>query len=149
MAAASDRTVSEIESTADEALFERSADALVLTTVRNERPLCGLAGRMDWRFQGLISQALRQGAITGAEGEFAYIPVAPHGRKMHLFFLGMGDSSQPGARSTPPAALWSQLARACKNLRVSQAVLSRTDLGKPSLDEIQKQMKGITTWVIP
>lgn len=149
MAAATDRSVSELDITPDEALFERDADTLVLAAVRNERPLAGLAGQMDWRLHGLISQALRCGAVTGAEDEFAYIPFAPHGRRMHLFVLGLGDSDQPGVRPVPSSQLWKRLADTCRALKISQAVLSRKDLGNPADDEIKKHMKGIATWVIP
>ena len=82
---------------AEEALFGSAdtspLDGLVATFHANERPLQGLAGWLDWRFQGAISSYLRAGALTGREGEYAYTPM-----RLPLATDGPSFSSDSGGR---------------------------------------------------
>src|SRR4051794_21541958 len=83
----------------DRALFDGQIETLVAAISENERPLAGLAGLLDWRFHGVISQGLRAGAITGAPGECVYLPVTKNGKNYRLILVGAGKSSRPGERT--------------------------------------------------
>ena len=101
---------------AEEVLINHQVDALVATVSENERPLLGLAGLLDWRFQGAISACLRAGAITGKIGECVYFPVSKNGQLYKILLLGVGSHPTVTAEAVKPLQ---------KNLDQSQIKFSR------------------------
>src|SRR4051812_21066827 len=99
-----------IELEAERALFEGKLQGMVLTCFQNERPLRGLAGLLDWRFEGAISQVLRAGFVTGKPGECAYLPIQRNGKTFHLFLGGGGHLPSDGKRGPVPAETLKALA---------------------------------------
>src|SRR5690348_2937478 len=88
---------------ADRVIFEAHVDAIVATVHENERPLRGLSGHLDWRFNGIISACIRSGAVTGKIGECVFIPVTKNGKTYRLILAGAGKSARPGIRASIPA----------------------------------------------
>src|SRR5262249_61623679 len=78
-----------------EAVDQAAAESLCLFVGKDERPLRGLAGLVDWRLLARLSRLLRGGQITGDTGEAVLTsPGARLGfRKMFLF--GIGPADQP------------------------------------------------------
>jgi hypothetical protein len=113
----------------------------IATFHENERPLLGLAGRLDWRFHGAISQYLKAGAISGKLGECAYLPVAlpllPE-RTYHLILVGLGASQETPALNS---AMVQRLVKNLKSLGVKKFGISKTDFGDLSA------LKEIPLWV--
>src|SRR3954466_8548833 len=91
-----------LRTSVDDALFGGSLRGIIATFHENERPLGGLAGLLDWRFQGAITQCLKAGFLTGKAGECAYFPVTRNGTTFHLLLTGAGKSSAFGARTPLP-----------------------------------------------
>lgn len=149
MAAATEKNLLTPEADLDGLLFDEEADALLVTTYANERPACGLAGELDWRFGGAVAHAMRQGAITGKEGELTYIPLRKGSRQFHFFFLGLGTSDEPGKRSKPLVQHWNQVLKSVVGLKIERLGVSQKDVGGASADEIVSRMKGVPLWVIP
>ena len=137
-----------IELDADRALFEGHIQGIVATLYQNERPLSGLAGLLDWRFQGVISQRLRSGAITGQSGECTYFPVVRNGIVYHLILVGAGNSESAGARSPLPTTCLKILEKNLNSLHLNKMGVSRSDFGNVSQDFSSKQLKGTSIWVV-
>ena len=115
---------------ADEALFTRKVEGLVAACYENERPLHGLAGLLDWRFDGAISDCIRAGAISGKAGECVYFPIQRAGALYHLILVGAGTTSAPGKREGLPAATVRALRKNLDTLKIAEFGLSRQDLGE-------------------
>ncbi|MEE9386494.1 MAG: M17 family peptidase N-terminal domain-containing protein [Nannocystaceae bacterium] len=71
-----------------------TTDVVVVPVFMDERPLLGMAGYLDWRLCGKLSQILRRGLCTARAGEqvltcgFASVPFR------RLVLLGMGHSGR-------------------------------------------------------
>jgi len=136
-----------LELTADRALFEGAVDGLVCLFYRNERPLHGLSGVLDWRFHGQISRVLRLGAIHGEPGECVYMPATRHGKVFHLVLAGAGVSSAPGERARPPAETLEKIRKNLLSLRVPRIGISRQDFGGATDAFLTQNLKGVGLWV--
>lgn len=74
-------------------LDQLQSEALVVSVFADERPPRGLAGLVDWRLCGLVSQLLIRGRIGGETGEATLIPPRPRLPFDKLFLIGAGDRS--------------------------------------------------------
>jgi hypothetical protein len=122
----------------EDTLIDQEVDALVATVSENERPLLGLAGLLDWRFQGAISACLRAGAITGKVGECVYFPVSKNGRLYKIILLGVGSHL-----TVTPEAL-KPLQKNLSSLKLNSVGVSRKDFGNPPEELFTKHLKGIS-----
>lgn len=134
---------------ADRALFEGQLQGLVITCYENERPLQGLAGLMDWRFFGAMSQCLKAGAITGKAGECVYFPISRNGETFHLILVGSGHAPSAGSRREPPAESIRALQKNLASLRLQKVGISRKDFGNVTNDYFTKNLKGVPLWIAP
>lgn len=68
-------------------------DSLVIGYFADEKPPRGLCGFVDWRLNGLISEHMARGTVTGAFME--KVLIAPHKRipSLKLMLIGLGESS--------------------------------------------------------
>lgn len=140
-----------LEVDADRALFEGQLQGMILSCHENERPLRGLAGLLDWRFQGALSHGLRAGVLTGKAGECAYVPVARAGKTYHLILVGCGqmDSSK---RNKIPAASLGALQKNLKSLKLERIGISLSDFGgmsESAVEQISEPSKGALLWTVP
>ena len=76
------------------ALMDGQIQGLVVALRKQERPLQGLAGKLDWHFEGAISRYLKADFLTGNAGEFAYLPINRFGKVYHLLLVGTGTGPQ-------------------------------------------------------
>jgi hypothetical protein len=60
---------------------------------RDERPLSGLAGLLDWRLAGRLSRLAKQGFLVGDVGEVLVIPSRPRLPFDKLLACGLGPRS--------------------------------------------------------
>lgn len=139
-----------LEQDADKAFFSGELQALVVCFYENERPLAGLSGLLDWRFYGEISNYLRAGAMSGATGQCAYLPMTSKAqtRTYHLIFMGCGNSSSPGAREKPSPETMKVLADNLSKLAIKKVGLSRTDFGGAPDEFFAKHLKGLPLWIV-
>jgi hypothetical protein len=131
----------------DQALFDGKIQGLVLSFYENERPLQGLAGLMDWHFQGILSKNIRAGVITGKPGECAYVPVQKGDRVYHLILAGAGHTSK-NKRAPLPAETLQALQKNLTSLRLNQMGVSRSDFGNVTDDYFTKNLKGLPLWIV-
>jgi hypothetical protein len=134
-----------IEIDVEDALVSGQVAGAVLACPLNERPLGGLAGRLDWWFRGALSKGIRSGFITGKEGEIVYMPMKHQDRVIHLFLAGVGHTKSAGVRSMPPVETLNALKKNLSSLKPGLIALSRTDLGVRSgsdLATLRSAFKG-------
>lgn len=131
----------------EQALFDDQFDTMVVCCYADERPLQGLAGRLDWRFAGALSFAIRSGAITGKAGELAYVPIAKAGKTFHLIAVGAGDRPKDRERASPPAETVAALQRNLSTLNRPAIGISRSDWGDASDSFFNKHFRGINLWI--
>lgn len=120
---------SHLELAPDQALFSGRIQALIAACPENERPLAGLAGVLDWRFEGGISACLKRGAITGKPGECVYYPAERAGALYHVLLVGAGPVSASGKRGPLPASSLRALRRNIESLNLGKVAASMQDLG--------------------
>jgi hypothetical protein len=120
-----------------QALFEGRVQGLVAVLGSHERPPRGLAGLLDWRFQGVISRAIARGFLTGEAGECAYLPVTRAGTTYHLLLVGSGAS-----RAAVPAESLKALKKNLASLKLARMGISRADWGSAADESLAKNLKG-------
>ena len=76
-----------------------ATEVLVASLTANERPVRGLAGLLDWRLQGRISNLLVSGFATGRLGEVLLIPGKPRLPFDKVILFGLGDTAEFGDRN--------------------------------------------------
>ncbi len=72
-------------------LDQLKTETLCLPLFVDERPLRGVAGLIDWRLCGRISELLMQGKLRGDVGEAVLMPARPRLTPERLLWLGAGD----------------------------------------------------------
>jgi hypothetical protein len=137
-----------LEMEAEQALFEGRIEALVAACCENERPLQGLAGQMDWRFLGVISRYLREGAVTGREGECVYVPVSRPGKMFRILLAGAGRNEFAGNRGALPKGSIDALARNVSLLRLTSIGVSPKDVGQAAFEELERRLEGVALWPV-
>ncbi|MCB9564074.1 MAG: leucyl aminopeptidase [Kofleriaceae bacterium] len=75
---------------------ETSRDTLVLPVFRDERPLRGAAGLVDWRLCGRLSRLIKKGKVSGERGETLMMPPGRRLRFGRLMIFGLGESNDYG-----------------------------------------------------
>lgn len=75
-------------------LDQLRCDVLALSFFREERPLRGAAGLMDWRLCGRLSRLLAAGRLTGTAGEVTLLPPRPRLPFDKLLLLGLGARAE-------------------------------------------------------
>jgi hypothetical protein len=141
--------ITTLEQDAERALFDGALDGLVCLFFRNERPLGGLSGVLDWRFHGRVSQTLRIGAIQGETGECVYMPFERHGRTFHVLLAGAGVSESPGVRARPPLETLEKIKKNLMSLKIAKFGISRKDFGGVPDSFLSQHLKGVGLWVAP
>jgi len=132
---------------AAQALFEGQIQGLVVTLYQNERPPAGLAGILDWYFQGALSHYLRTGAVTGKPGECTYFPFSKHGTTHHIILTGAGQSPFSGKRTGVHPETLQALHKNLISLKLSKIGISKSDFGEVNSDFFTKHLKGVPLWI--
>lgn len=138
-----------LEMTAENALLEGKLQGMILPIYENERPMQGLAGRLDWRLFGSLSRGLKAGVIQGKPGECSYVPVSRHGRVYHMILVGGGPLGQFQKRGNIPDSSFTALKRNLIGLGVSNIGLSRSDFAAIGDDVLSKKLDEVSFWVVP
>jgi hypothetical protein len=74
------------------------ADTALVLVPKDERPLRGEAGHVDWRLCGEISALLQSGDASGASGESTLIPAGGPISASRLLLFGLGLTKHLGRR---------------------------------------------------
>ncbi len=97
------------------------AELLACAVWQDERPMRGVAGPLDWRLAGTLSQLLRRDLLTGALGEVIFVPGRPRLAFEKLLVFGLGPRSGFGDGTF--RGVVSHMLRALEGLRVRRAVV--------------------------
>jgi hypothetical protein len=132
---------------AERALFEGRVQGLIAVITPDEKPPQGLAGLLDWRFQGAISKGLAHGFLTGRAGECAYLPVTRAGTTYHMLLVGAGSvgsgsDAYDGGRGAIPTESLKALKKNLSSLKLARLGISRADWNGPSDEFFAKNLKG-------
>ena len=71
---------------------EAKRDCLVLPVFRDDRPLRGAAGLVDWRLCGKLSRLLRESKATADAGETMLLPPGRRLKFTRILWFGLGDA---------------------------------------------------------
>ncbi len=71
---------------------ETARDCLVLPVFRDDRPLRGAAGLVDWRLCGRLSRLIKANRATADAGETMLLPPGRRLRFKRVLWFGLGDT---------------------------------------------------------
>ncbi len=71
---------------------ETARDCLVLPVFRDDRPLRGAAGLVDWRLCGRLSRLIKANRATADAGETMLLPPGRRLRFKRVMWFGLGDT---------------------------------------------------------
>src|SRR5260221_7290847 len=74
-------------------LDETSTELIACSMWKDERPMRGLAGLLDWRLAGKISRLARESFIEGELGEVLFVPARPRLPFDKIIVIGLGPRS--------------------------------------------------------
>lgn len=120
---------------AERALFEGRVQGIAAVISPEEKPPQGLAGLLDWRFQGAISRGIASGFLTGRAGECAYLPLTRAGKTYHVLLIG-------SARGAVSAESIKALRKNLASLKLARVGVSRADWNAASDEFFSKNLKG-------
>lgn len=75
-------------------LDEVTAEVVACGIYRDERPLAGLAGLLDWRLAGRLSRLAKQEFLLGDVGELLAVPVRPRLPFDKILVAGLGPRAR-------------------------------------------------------
>jgi hypothetical protein len=108
---------------------------------KDERPMRGLAGLIDWRLGGRLSDLLKTGFATGERGESLLLPGRPHVSFDKILVIGLGLRSDFDETTYDNHLL--SITRALERLRVRRCVL---ELPGRSADAIDPSRAIVLAW---
>lgn len=86
-----------------ESVDKLEADGLLLFVARDERPLQGLAGLVDWRLAGGVSRLLKKSWITGEVAEHVLAPGSRVIGIERILTVGLGPADDVTAKTLEEA----------------------------------------------
>lgn len=98
-----------------------SAEVACCSIWEDEWPMLGLAGLVDWRLAGRLSQLAKRGFLTGARDEVVMMPARPGLPFEKLLVLGLGKKKDFDDAIVTRAA--KRLAETLEGLQVRKAVV--------------------------
>ena len=102
-------------------LDEVSAELCACAIWKEERPIGGLAGLLDWRLAGRISKLAKDGFLKGDLGEVMFLPGRPRLPFDKILVLGLGERESFGDEAFRAATR--KLVKALEGMHVRRAVV--------------------------
>ena len=102
-------------------LDEASAELCACAIWKEERPIVGLAGLLDWRLAGRLSKLARDGFLQGELGEVMFLPGRPRLPFDKILVLGLGDRKSFGEDAFRAATM--KLIKSLEGMHVRRAVV--------------------------
>ncbi len=113
-------------------LDSTGAELLACAIWQDERPMRGVAGLLDWRLAGSLSQLARRDLLKGELGEVVFVPGRPRLAFEKLLVFGLGPRSGFGEGTSRRVV--SHMLRALEGLRVRRAVVELPGRGDGVLE---------------
>lgn len=142
------QVVTDLKLDGEKALFDKKIKGIVSLCFENERPLQGLAGKLDWKFHGLLSQFIRDGKITGKEGECVYIPARKSNETYHLILVGAGFNDKPGTRKKVTQSVITEIKKNLKSLHIDNIGISCEDFGGVTEKYFLQEFQETPLWIV-
>ena len=98
-----------------------SAEVACCAIWEDEWPMLGLAGLVDWRLSGRLSDLAKRGFLTGKSDEVVMVPVRPHLPFEKLLVMGLGKKSDFGDPAISRAA--KRLLDTLEGIQIRKAVV--------------------------
>jgi hypothetical protein len=114
-------------------LDESGAELLACTMWRDERPMRGLAGLLDWRLAGKLSALTKSGYLTGELGEVLMVPGKPALPYEKVLVFGLGARS--GFGDGVFRQVVKNVLRSLEGLRIRRAVVELPGRADGTMDE--------------
>jgi hypothetical protein len=102
-------------------LDETSAELIACSMWRDERPMRGLAGLLDWRLAGRLSKLARESFLVGELGEILCIPGRPRLPFDKILVMGLGTRATFDDNAF--RGVVQQLLRSLEGLHIRRAVV--------------------------
>jgi len=115
----------------DPALLEHPFSGALLVCFEDDRPLRGLLGDLDWRFNGHFTSLMKQQLLTGESGEILYAPLRWNDQTLHFLILGGGLPDSTSRRAAIAHGLFDEALRKMDELGLSALIASRKDWNIP------------------
>ena len=129
----------------DPALLEHPFSGALLICFEDDRPLRGLIGDLDWRFNGHFTALMKQQVLTGEEGETLYAPLRWNDQTLHFVILGGGLPDSPAKRSAAASRLFEKAIHKMEELGLSSLIASCKDWNIPQEHPAAKE-RGL--WLV-
>lgn len=113
-------------------LDEAGSEVVVCGVWRDERPLTGLAGLLDWRLGGRLSKLARQSFLVGEVGEVLVVPARPRLPFDKVMVAGLGPRAGFGEETF--RTVLARVLDALSGLSVKKAVMELPGRGDGVLD---------------
>ena len=137
-----------LDCSAQIALSKGYINGMVVCCYENERPLLGLAGKLDWSLNGAISYYLKKRTVTGKTNECVYLPIQKLSYTHHFFLLGCGNNNTPGLRQLPQQSTIDKLTENINNLGLLRIGVSLSDFGQKAPEQIRLSLKEAQLWIV-
>jgi hypothetical protein len=130
---------------AEEVLLGNESDGeLVICSIfEDQRPIKGVAGGLDWRLRGLISEFIKKGRIAGSRDELVYLPIRHQHGMRHLLVVGLGELHGHEGQPRDEAPLLERMARAAGRMNFRRVALSLSSFPFGDEQKIRRAFKGI------
>jgi hypothetical protein len=109
------------------ALSQKKMSGMILLCFENERPMKGMLGYLDWRFNGHFSKLLKDQIITGQKNETVYVPFSWNDQTYQFLIVGAGPLPDHGNRPSFSKLLLDSALKKVDELKL-------TDMGISALD---------------
>lgn len=113
-------------------LDDTGTELIACSMWKDERPMRGLAGLLDWRLAGKISRLARQSFIDGELGEVLFVPGRPRLPFDKIIVLGLGVRSAFGDGAFRETV--TRLLRTLEGLHVRRAVVELPGRGAGAIE---------------
>ncbi len=112
-------------------LDEASAEVVACAVFKDERPLRGLAGLLDWRLAGRLSRLAKETFLQGDTGEVLALPVRPRLPFDKALVVGLGPRASFGDATCKKAL--ERIFDALSGLHVKKALVELPGRGSDAI----------------
>ena len=109
------------------ALSQNKLSGMILLCFENERPLKGMMGYLDWRFNGHFSKLLKDQVITGKKNESVYVPLLWNDQTYQFLVIGAGPLENHGIRPGFLKPLLDAALKKVDELKLNEMGISKLD----------------------
>ena len=118
------------------ALSQKKLSGMILLCFENERPLKGMLGYLDWRFNGHFSRLLKEQTITGKKGETVFVPLLWNDQTYQFLIVGAGPLQDHGHRPGFSKPLLDSALKKMDDLKLTELGISALDWSLSANQEV-------------